>query len=80
MPEPRPCNAVPDPGFQQGGAPTLQAGLPTYDFNKNFQKLHEIETIWTRREGGGVSKILLCIFATVMFSHYDTYFSFAHKY
>ena len=34
--------------FLEVGAPNLQ-GVPTYDFAKFSQKLHEIERIWTRR-------------------------------
>ena len=41
----------------------LSRGAPTYDFAKFFQKLHEIERIWTPR-GERVSKILLCRSAT----------------
>ena len=52
---------VSDPGLPKVGAPTLGGGVPTYDFAKFSQKLHEIERIWTR---GGTSKILLCRFAT----------------
>ena len=37
--------------FPEEGAPTLQAGEPTYDFAKFSQKLHEIERIWTPRGG-----------------------------
>ena len=42
-----------DPGFPRGGSPTPQRGVPTYDFVKVSQKLHEIERIWTPRGGGG---------------------------
>ena len=41
---------VADPGFPEEGAPTPR-GVPTYDFAKISQKLHEIERIWT----GGAS-------------------------
>ena len=34
--------------FLEEGAPT-PGGMPTYDFAKNFQKLHKIERIWTPR-------------------------------
>ena len=37
--------------FCEEGAPTSQGGAPTYDYAKIFQKLHEIERIWT----GGAS-------------------------
>ena len=40
----------------------LSRGVPTYDFPKFSQKLHEIERIWTR--GGHTSKFLLCRSAT----------------
>ena len=43
--------AVADLGFPPGGAPTAGGGVPTYDFAKISQKLHEIERIWT--PGGG---------------------------
>ena len=36
-----------------------KVGAPTYDFAKISQKIHEIEIIWTPREGA-TSKILLC--------------------
>ena len=39
------CTVV-DPGFPRGGVPTPR-GVPTYDFAKISQKLHEIERIWT---------------------------------
>ena len=42
--------------FPEVGAPTLGVA-PTYDFAKNYPKLHEIERIWA---GGGKSKFLLC--------------------
>ena len=41
-----------DPGFPGGGAPTPQRGVPTYDFVKISQELHEIERIWTPRGWG----------------------------
>ena len=56
---------VADLGFPRGGGANSR-GAPAYDFAKISQKLHEIERIWTR--GGGVSKILLCRFATVKYS------------
>ena len=40
-----------DIGFTIGGAPTLQ-GVPTYDFAKISEKLHEIEKILVRGGGG----------------------------
>ena len=43
-----------DPGFpREGDANSRGGGPPTYEFAKIFQKLHEIERIWTpgRREG-----------------------------
>ena len=33
------------PGFPRGGG--INAGVPTYDFAQIYQKLHEIERIWT---------------------------------
>ena len=39
--------------FPKVGAPTLQ-GAPTYNFPKFFQKMHEIERIWTPAEGAHV--------------------------
>ena len=40
--------------FPEVGAPPVGGGgAPTYDFAKNFQKLHEIERIWTRGGGRG---------------------------
>ena len=41
---------VADPGFPQGGGANSR-GVPTYDFAKFFQKLHEIERNWTPRGG-----------------------------
>ena len=38
-----------DPGFPQGGGANSPGGVPTYDFAKFSQKLHEIERIWTPR-------------------------------
>ena len=35
-----------DPGFPRGARQPLR-GVPTYDFAKFSQKLHEIERIWT---------------------------------
>ena len=52
-----------DPGFPRGGGANSPGGAPTYDFAKISQKLHEIERIWTPREGRA-SKILLCRSAT----------------
>ena len=42
---------VADLGFPRGGGANSPGGAPTYDFAKIFQKLHEIERIWT--PGGG---------------------------
>ena len=42
-----------DPGFPRGG------GAPTYEFVEFSQKLHEIERIWTRGEGGASPAPLL---------------------
>ena len=42
---------VADPGFPRGGGANSPWGVPTYDFAKFSQKLHEIERIWTPREG-----------------------------
>ena len=41
---------VADPEFPEVRAPTLRRRMPTYNFPKFSQKLHEIERIWT----GGV--------------------------
>ena len=41
-----------DPGFPVGGAPTLQWWVPTYDFAKFSEKLHEIEKNLGRGGGG----------------------------
>ena len=43
-----------DPGFSRGGGanPRGVGGVPTYDFAKFNQILHEIERIWTPMEGG----------------------------
>ena len=43
--------SVADPGFPQGGGANSPGGVPTYDFAKFFQKLHEIERIWAPRGG-----------------------------
>ena len=45
--------AVADPGFPRGGAANSLGGgvVPTYDFAKFSQKLHEIERIWTPKWG-----------------------------
>ena len=37
--------AVADPGFPRGGAPTVKVRAPTYYFTNFPQKLHEIEEI-----------------------------------
>ena len=42
------------PGFPRGGGATPR-GVPTYDFVKISQKVHEIERNWTSRGGGPVS-------------------------
>ena len=42
-----------DLGFPRGGGANSPGGAPTYDFAKIFQKLHEIERIWTPGGGGG---------------------------
>ena len=47
--------AVADPGFPRGGGAN-SPGVPTYDFAKFFQKLHEIERIWTDPQGGAHPK------------------------
>ena len=44
-----------DPGFPRGGGANSPGGVPTYDFAKFSQKLHEIEKIWTPGRGGRVS-------------------------
>ena len=49
-----PGGSVADPGFARGGGANSPGGVPTYDFAKFFQKLHEIERIWAPR-GGRVS-------------------------
>ena len=49
--------------FLIGGGANSPGGVPTYDFAKFSQKLHEIERIWT--PGGRASKIFLCRSATV---------------
>ena len=38
---------VADPGFPRGGGANSPGGVPTYDFAKISQKVHEIERIWT---------------------------------
>ena len=43
--------AVADLGFPQGGGTNSPGGMPTYNFAKISQKLHEIERIWTPRWG-----------------------------
>ena len=45
--------SVADPGFPRGGGANSPGGVPTYDFAKICQKLHEIERIWAPRGGGG---------------------------
>ena len=35
-----------DPGFLRGGGAISPGGVPTYDFAKFSQKLHETERIW----------------------------------
>ena len=40
--------AMVDPGFPRGGSANSPWGVPTYDFAKFSQKLHEIERILTR--------------------------------
>ena len=40
-----------DPGFPRGGGANSPRGVPTYDFAKFSQKLHEIERIWTPQGG-----------------------------
>ena len=42
--------AVANQGFPRGGDAN-PPGVPTYDFAKFSQKLHEIEGIWTPRRG-----------------------------
>ena len=39
--------SVADPRFPQGGGANSPGGVPTYEFAKFSQKLHEIERIWT---------------------------------
>ena len=57
--------AVADPGFPRGGAANSPGGVPTYNFPKFSQKLHEIERIWT--PGGHTSLVppldppLICV-------------------
>ena len=47
---------VADPGFPRGGGANYPGGAPTYDFAKIFQKLHEIERIWTLKGGARPSR------------------------
>ena len=47
---------VADLGFPRGGGANSPGGVPTYDFAKISQKLHEIERIWTPRGGGARPK------------------------
>ena len=54
--------AVVDPGFSRGWGAN-PPGVPTYDFAKFSQKLHEIERIWTPR---GDVKNFTIWFATVL--------------
>ena len=42
--------------FPEEGAPT-RGGAPTYDFAKFFQKLHEIERIWTHEGGASLAPL-----------------------
>ena len=51
-------SAVADPGFPRGGGANSPGGVPTYDFAKFSQKLHEIERIWTPR-GARVPRVPL---------------------
>ena len=44
-----PPKSVAVPGFPRGGGANTPGGVPTYDFAKISQKLHEIERIWTPR-------------------------------
>ena len=44
--------SVADPGFPRGGGANSPGGGPTYDFAKFSKKLHEIEKILIREEGG----------------------------
>ena len=46
---------VADPGFPRGGGANPPEGAPTYILPNFPQKLHEIERIWTPREGAGAS-------------------------
>ena len=46
------CLSVADPGFSQGGAPTLGAGAAGIKFNFLLRKLHDIEKILAARGGG----------------------------
>ena len=48
--------SVADPGFPRGGGANSPGGMPTYNFAKISQKLHEIERIWTPRGGGARPK------------------------
>ena len=50
-----PWLTVVDPGFHQGWSANSPGGVPTYDFAKVLQTLHEIERIWT---SGGPSRPL----------------------
>ena len=47
-------NAVADPGFPRAGQ--LPRRVPTYDFAKISQKLHEIERIWAPQRGARPSR------------------------
>ena len=44
---------VADQGFPRGGGANSPGGVPTYDFAKFSQKLHEIERIWAPGGEGG---------------------------
>ena len=46
---------VADPGFPLGGGANSE-GVPTYDFAKFSQKLHEIERIWAPVWGAHVPR------------------------
>ena len=43
-----------DPGFPIGGDTNPVGGMPTYDFAKFSEKMHEIEKILGHRGGGHV--------------------------
>ena len=59
-----------DPGFPRGRGANSPGGVPTYDFAKFSQKLHEIERIWT--PGGRILRapldpplVSVCVFVCV---------------